>query len=214
MDACARVRFAAITRRRSGSTRAPSHRFPCLNVHSPVRREIDPARTDDLVMVVPSSAAPSPSVVPSSPAVVPTGTPPPSVPAAIPPSSSDSVLQKTMPQVSQSARDTIQGTIRVVIRVRVDASGNVADATFDNHGPSGYFADRAMQRRVSGSSRLPRPASGSCDSSSRRRRPTLLPNPPRTNVSEGCAAKPYCRVHSRVMAGSFNLWPLEERRVD
>lgn len=49
-----------------------------------------------------------------------------------------------MPDVSQSARDTIQGTIRVVIRVRVDASGNVADATFDNHGPSSYFADRAM----------------------------------------------------------------------
>lgn len=49
-----------------------------------------------------------------------------------------------MPEVSQSARDTIQGTIRVVIRVRVDASGKVADATFDNHGPSSYFADRSM----------------------------------------------------------------------
>lgn len=92
----------------------------------------------------PSSVALSPSVIPNSPAIVPTSTPPPSAPAAIPPSSSDSVLQKIMPQVSQSARDTIQGTIRVVIRVRVDASGNIADATFDNHGPSGYFADRAM----------------------------------------------------------------------
>jgi len=92
----------------------------------------------------PSAAAPSPSVVPNSTASSPNSNPAPSAPASIPPSSSGSVLQKTMPEVSPGARDTIQGTIRVAIRVRVDASGNVADATFDDHGPSSYFADRSM----------------------------------------------------------------------
>jgi TonB family protein len=50
-----------------------------------------------------------------------------------------------LPEVSSAARNTIQGTIRVAIRLSVDSSGNVAAATFDYRGPSGYFADRAMQ---------------------------------------------------------------------
>jgi TonB family protein len=57
----------------------------------------------------------------------------------------DAVVKRVLPEVSPSARDTIQGTIRVAIRVSVDSSGNVDAATFDFRGPSGYFADRAMQ---------------------------------------------------------------------
>ena len=57
----------------------------------------------------------------------------------------DAVVKRVLPEVSPSARDTIQGTIRVAIRVSVDSSGNVAAATFDFRGPSGYFADRVMQ---------------------------------------------------------------------
>ena len=104
-----------------------------------------PSQSTGAASQSPISAAPSPRVTPSSAAISPNSAPATAVPAPAPPSSSESVLQKTMPQVSESARNTIQGTIRVVIRVRVDSSGNVADATFDNHGPSGYFADRAMQ---------------------------------------------------------------------
>jgi uncharacterized protein YkwD len=51
IETYARERFAAIALRISGSTRAFSHRFLCLNVHSPMRREIVHARTDDLVIV-------------------------------------------------------------------------------------------------------------------------------------------------------------------
>ena len=57
----------------------------------------------------------------------------------------DAVVKRVLPEVSPSARDTIQGTVRVAILVSVDSSGNVVASTFDFRGPSGYFADRAMQ---------------------------------------------------------------------
>jgi len=50
-----------------------------------------------------------------------------------------------MPDVPKQASDTIQGTVRVTVRVAVDPSGNVTSATLDSAGPSRYFADRALQ---------------------------------------------------------------------
>jgi TonB family protein len=55
------------------------------------------------------------------------------------------VLQQVLPDVSKTARNTIQGTVKVKVRVRVDSSGNVADATFESPGPSKYFARKAME---------------------------------------------------------------------
>jgi TonB family protein len=55
------------------------------------------------------------------------------------------VAQKVMPRVAPSARDTIEGTIRVWVRVNVDPSGTVTDATFEKHGPSKYFARLSME---------------------------------------------------------------------
>ncbi|MFZ3212786.1 MAG: protein kinase [Terriglobales bacterium] len=55
------------------------------------------------------------------------------------------VVSKVLPDVPQSARDTIRGTVRVGVRVAVDPSGNVVGATFDSPGPSKYFADLALQ---------------------------------------------------------------------
>jgi TonB family protein len=57
----------------------------------------------------------------------------------------DEVLQQVLPDVSKTARNTIQGTVKVKVRVRVDSSGNVADATFESPGPSKYFARKAME---------------------------------------------------------------------
>ena len=54
------------------------------------------------------------------------------------------VVQQVLPNVPQSARDTIRGTVRVGVRVQVEPSGNVAEATFDSPGPSKYFANLAM----------------------------------------------------------------------
>jgi TonB family protein len=54
------------------------------------------------------------------------------------------VTHEALPQVSSGARRTIQGTIKVVVRVDVDASGNVTAAKLANAGPSKYFARLAL----------------------------------------------------------------------
>jgi TonB family protein len=58
---------------------------------------------------------------------------------------SSQVLQQALPDISQKARDSIQGTVRVSVRVRVDPSGTVAGSTLDSPGPSKYFADQALR---------------------------------------------------------------------
>jgi TonB family protein len=54
------------------------------------------------------------------------------------------VAERVMPDVSASANRTIHGKVDVNIRVNVDAKGNVANARFDSHGSSRYFAARAL----------------------------------------------------------------------
>lgn len=51
-----------------------------------------------------------------------------------------SVLHQVLPDVSQSARRTITGRIRIVARVEVDSSGKVTHAKLTTPGPSQYFA--------------------------------------------------------------------------
>jgi TonB family protein len=55
------------------------------------------------------------------------------------------IVQQVMPQVSPSARRTIQGTIKVRVRVEVDAAGNVAKMKLELSGPSKYFSRVAME---------------------------------------------------------------------
>src|SRR5882762_8497321 len=55
------------------------------------------------------------------------------------------VERQVMPQVSPSARRTIQGTIKVRVRVGVDAAGNVAKTKFELSGPSQYFSRVALE---------------------------------------------------------------------
>jgi TonB family protein len=55
------------------------------------------------------------------------------------------VVQRILPDASQKARDTIRGTVRISIKLFVDESGSITNATFESPGPSQYFADRAMQ---------------------------------------------------------------------
>jgi eukaryotic-like serine/threonine-protein kinase len=67
----------------------------------------------------------------------------------LPPKSSSSargdILDEVLPDVSRKARDTIQGRVRVTVRIHVDPAGNVSDAELDSPGPSRYFADLALQ---------------------------------------------------------------------
>jgi|SRR5882672_888690 len=55
------------------------------------------------------------------------------------------VLQRVLPRVSASARRTIEGTIKVGVRAKVDASGNVTEARLVSAGPSKYFARLALE---------------------------------------------------------------------
>ncbi len=55
------------------------------------------------------------------------------------------VRQQVLPDVPQSALDTIRGTVRVSVKVEVDPSGSVAQARLDSPGPSRYFANLALE---------------------------------------------------------------------
>jgi eukaryotic-like serine/threonine-protein kinase len=55
------------------------------------------------------------------------------------------IVQRVMPQVSSSARRSIQGKIKTRVRVNVDAAGNVANATMESGGPSKYFSRISME---------------------------------------------------------------------
>jgi len=68
---------------------------------------------------------------------------PPTVPTN--PDNQSGVVQRVMPQVSPSARSTIQGKIKIRVKVGVDAAGNVADATLESAGPSKYFSRIALE---------------------------------------------------------------------
>ena len=55
------------------------------------------------------------------------------------------VAHQVTPEVLQSARNSIRGTVRVSVKVNVDRSGNVEDAELESRGPSKYFARAALE---------------------------------------------------------------------
>jgi len=50
-----------------------------------------------------------------------------------------------LPNVPQSARNTITGKVRVSVKVDVDDTGNVTDVSLESPGPSKYFARLASE---------------------------------------------------------------------
>jgi TonB family protein len=93
---------------------------------------------------------PQPETAPEPPARSrkPAVSPPPAKKAAREapvPSARGVVTHEVLPNVPQSARNTITGKVRVVVKVAVDNAGNVTDVTLDNPGPSKYFARLATQ---------------------------------------------------------------------
>jgi TonB family protein len=54
------------------------------------------------------------------------------------------VLNQVLPEVSAKSRNTIRGTVKIVVKVGVDASGSVATAEVAS-GPSRFFSDAALQ---------------------------------------------------------------------
>jgi TonB family protein len=105
----------------------------------------------------PTQPAPQQKAQPSPPAPVATdnqqvSTPPP--PSNAPPAATKNstgartqgaVLHEVSPEVSGSALRTIQGKVKVRVKVTVDSSGKVVTAKLDSRGPSKYFAERALE---------------------------------------------------------------------
>jgi TonB family protein len=54
-------------------------------------------------------------------------------------------VRQVLPKVPKSASDTITGTVRVRVKVSVDPSGKVEQASLDSPGPSRYFARLALE---------------------------------------------------------------------
>ena len=93
-------------------------------------------------------AATAPAQVPQSPPAQPAPAPQPAPRVqAAPPAATprDEILQRVLPEVPGQALRTIQGRVKVSVRVDVDASGEVAGATLESAGPSKYFAQLALQ---------------------------------------------------------------------
>ncbi len=96
----------------------------------------------------PTAASPEPTPVPTAPSAE--GPETASLGSAVAPhpaglGSGGSVVNQVIPDVPQSAKDTIRGTIRVVVRVSVDATGKVVGTSLDTPGPSKYFARLATE---------------------------------------------------------------------
>jgi TonB family protein len=60
-------------------------------------------------------------------------------------SSKGEVLDQVLPDVSEKARATIHGKVRVSVKVHVDPAGGVSSAEFDSAGPSQFFADLTLK---------------------------------------------------------------------
>ena len=58
---------------------------------------------------------------------------------------SNDIVERVMPTVFPSALRTIQGTIKVRVRVNADRDGNVTEAALTDAGSSKYFARVALE---------------------------------------------------------------------
>ena len=85
--------------------------------------------------------AATPAPAPTAKPVVPVEAPPPKSTAT----SGGGVLHQVLPEVSQGARNTITGTVKVGVRFDVNSSGKVTAAKFASAGRSQYFAGLAMK---------------------------------------------------------------------
>jgi TonB family protein len=93
---------------------------------------------------VASEAAPSLDVEPSPPPVAVASAAPVVSDPPPPPKPAETTVHEVIPDVPQSALDTIRGTVRVSVRVNVDKQGAVINATADDGGPSRYFERLAV----------------------------------------------------------------------
>ncbi|MGC2162698.1 MAG: TonB family protein [Silvibacterium sp.] len=115
-----------------------------------VKQQIAPDLKQQSARVVKHRHIPAPGVVATPAPARSSVTPSVSPPVAAAQASNDAavkgaVAQRVLPDVPGSASRTIQGTVRVRVRVAVGPGGDVSNATFDSAGPSKYFAGLALR---------------------------------------------------------------------
>jgi protein TonB len=81
--------------------------------------------------------APAPAVLRTDPA------PAPRAKAASEAPGRGEVINEVLPQPPQKSLATIHGSFHVIVKVQVDAAGNVVNSSLDSPGPSRYFAGLA-----------------------------------------------------------------------
>jgi TonB family protein len=146
----------------SAATASAPVTAPPKRVEQPVQREIPPAAKPSATSVKqealktaaekkPAALAQiSPATTATSASVRTDTSPSPNATSAAAPYFESSaargeVLDQVLPEVSDKARATIHGVVRVGVRVKVDPTGNVSEAVLDSPGPSQYFADLALK---------------------------------------------------------------------
>jgi TonB family protein len=55
------------------------------------------------------------------------------------------VADRVLPRVSQRSLNTITGKVRVTVKLNVDPSGRVSNASLQSAGPSEYFSKVALE---------------------------------------------------------------------
>lgn len=100
-------------------------------------------------MTMPKKSAPSstPALTRTSEVANPAPVPNARVPSkpALGSAAKGEVLDQVLPDVSDKARGTIQGRVRISVRVQVNAAGTVDSAVLDSPTSSKYFSDQAVK---------------------------------------------------------------------
>jgi TonB family protein len=98
-------------------------------------------RVDIRIGAVQAPGAANPAPIGPKPAA----SPPPAAKTPAKATLQGAVVHQVLPDVSQNARNTITGHVRVSVRVEVDRLGKVTAAKLASAGPSKYFANAALK---------------------------------------------------------------------
>jgi len=130
------------------STRQPSQPAPAsASSRAPDKKAAAPAVTQPAAPVPasplsPAKSAGAPSAGAKNPAARPATQPPRAESGPV--EGSASVEHQVLPKVSEKARSTIRGTVRINVRVALNSDGSVASAELDSAAPSQFFAKLAL----------------------------------------------------------------------
>jgi len=107
----------------------------------------EPTEDKPVNIVVPAEPTPAANPAPTTPAKPAPTTPPKPAPTAATAAASGKggVAHQVLPDIPRSAMNTINGTIKIAVRVDVDASGKVTGTKLTSAGPSKYFAGQVVQ---------------------------------------------------------------------